>query len=376
MNQLDTHMTWRRWLLLAVFVGVTIWVISRFTGIKDLGAAMSQAHWPWLVVGVVVHMAYFIMYAKLYQLSFDVVGVKSNTWGLLPVMFSALFANTIVPSGGTAGGAIFIADAARRGQSGARAAVGTLLVMLIDLATLVPFLAYGLAFLSVNLQLHAYDLITSAMFVSFIVLLVAGLILAHHEPGWLRRVLGWIRRAANRVGGLFKHPDLVGEDWPDKNAQDLAAAAGAISEYPDKLAWALGWAILMHIVNLGGLWALFLAFRQPIQLGALVAGFAMGIVFFVINVLPQGVAAVEGIMALVFTSVGIPSDTTVAVVLSFRAVNFYLPIIFGFFLLQYLVRMSGSKDQKQKSVASAADPEGDSEDAPKDDPEDDTEGAG
>jgi uncharacterized protein (TIRG00374 family) len=362
MTRLDTHMTWRRWLLVAVFIGITIVVISRFTGLKDLATAMSKAYWPWLVVGVVVHVTYFVMYAKLYQLCFDVVGVESNTWDLLPVMFSALFANTVIPSGGTAGGAIFVADAAQREQSGARAAVGTVLVMLTDLATLIPFIAYGIAFLAANGTLRWYVSMTSAMFLAFLILMTAGLILADLKPNWLRSVLEKLRRLVNTVAGWFKHPDLVGEDWPAQNAHDLATASEAIADYPKKTAMALGWAFVLHFVNLGGLYAFFRAFQQPVQIGTLVAGFAIGIVFFVINVLPQGVAATEGIMALIFTEQGIPSETSVAVVLAFRAVNFYLPIVFGFFLVQYLIRLEKSRaESREKSRAAAADPKEDSE---------------
>jgi uncharacterized protein (TIRG00374 family) len=357
MNQIDTRMTWRRWLLVAVFIGITIVVISRFTGLKDLAAAMSEAYWPWLVLGVAIHAGYFVMYAKLYQLCFDVVGVESTTAGLLPVMFSALFANTIIPSGGTAGGAIYVTDAAQRGQSGARAAVGTVLVMLSDLATLIPFIAYSLFFLAARGSLRWFVSVTTGMFLAFLILMTAGLILADRRPDWLRRVLERLRTLINIVAGWFKHPDLVGEDWPERNAHDLATASDAIVRFPRKVTLALGWAFFLHFVNLAGLFAFFRAFRQPVQLGTLVSGFAIGIVFFVINVLPQGVAATEGIMALIFTSQGVPSETSVAIVLAFRAVNFYLPIVFGFFLVQYLIRLERSRgDPRRESSAAAADP--------------------
>jgi uncharacterized protein (TIRG00374 family) len=365
MNHIATRMDWRRWLLLVVFIGLTIFVVSRFTNLKDLVNALSQGDWLWIVVAVLLHVLYFIMSAKLYQLCFDLVGVESTTWHLLPVLFSAFFVNTLIPSGGAAAAALFVGDAVHRGQSGARAAVGTVLVLLADLSTLIPFVLYGLVFLHTVNRLRAYDSITSAIFIFFILMMVVGLLLARWKPGWLRRVLGWIRDLANRVGGLFKHPDLLAEDWPDQNARDLASAARAFEDHPRKLVRVLAWATAMHVVNLSGLYAFFLAFRQPVLPGALVAGFAMGIVFFVVNLFPQGVAAVEGIMSLVFTSVGIPSDKAVAVVLAFRGVNFYLPLVFGFFLFQYLARFGQEKaSANEKSAAASADPaEGPEEEA-------------
>jgi uncharacterized membrane protein YbhN (UPF0104 family) len=65
----------------------------------------------------------------------------------------------------------------------------------------------------------------------------------------------------------------------------------------------------------------------------LVAGFSLGIVFFIVSVLPQGVGAVEGIMTLIFISMGIPRTNAIVISLAFRGVNFWLPLIAGFILL-------------------------------------------
>jgi uncharacterized protein (TIRG00374 family) len=349
MNQVDVRMDWRRWLLLVVFLGLTALVFSRFTDFKGLVTTLSQGHWPWVVAGILLHAAYFLMNAKLYQLCFVTVGVDSNVWQLLPVIFGAFFINVVVPAGGAAGGALFVGDAIRRGQSGARAAVGTVLVLLCDLSTLIPLIVVGIVFLRLENRLYAYDTITSAIFVFFILFLIAALFLAWWKPGVLRGVLAWVRLVVNRIAARFRRPDLVGEDWADRNAEELGTAAGAIAAHPQQLARALGWAFLMHVVNLAGLYAFFLAFRQTVQLGTLVAGFSMGIVFWVISIIPQGVAAVEGIMSLVFTSMGIPGEKTAAIVLAFRGVNFYLPLIFGFFLLRYATRfVGGSKPSNVK----------------------------
>jgi uncharacterized protein (TIRG00374 family) len=338
MNRIDFHMDWRRWLLLAVFMALTVWVVSRFTNLKELAIALSQGDRLWIVIAVFVHLIYFVMSAKLYRLCFDVVGVESSTGHLLPVLFSAFFINTIIPSMGAAAAALFVGDAVYRGQSGARAAVGTFLVLLVDLTTLTPFVLYGLAFLRAHDLLHLYDSVTSGVFVLAILLMIVGLFLARWKPGWLRRLLGWVRRIVNGVGSRFQHPDLLAEEWPKKNAGELADAAGAIVDNPRKLSRALVWAMAMQVVNLIGLYMLFLAFRQPAPLGAMVAGFAMGIVFFVITIFPQGVAVVEAIMSLVFVSEGIPAPKAVAIVLVFRGANFYLPFLFGVFSLQYLSR--------------------------------------
>jgi uncharacterized membrane protein YbhN (UPF0104 family) len=62
----------------------------------------------------------------------------------------------------------------------------------------------------------------------------------------------------------------------------------------------------------------------------------MGTVFFVVTVIPHVIAAVEGIMLLVFASAGLPPDQAGAAIIVFRGVTFWLPVILGFFSLRQL----------------------------------------
>ncbi len=325
---------WRQWLLLALFALLTLWVVTRFADFSDLTNTLAGGHVLWLVVALVVHLGYFTMYAQLYSLTFGIVGVASTLRQILPVQFGALFVNGVAPSGGTAGAALFIDDANRRGESGARTAIGIVLVLLLDLATLVPFLVFGIVFLATKGKLAAYDWITSLLYVIFVSLLTAALALARWRPRFLRSVLEWLRTQANRIGGWFKHPDVLGESWAEDNANELNTAAVAIRDHPRRLAVAVVWAVLMHAANAVGLYAIFLALDEPVQPGVVAAGFSLGIVFWVVAIIPEGAGAVEGVMALVFTSLGVPKDKAAAIVLVYRAYNFYLPVLAGFLLLQ------------------------------------------
>ncbi len=361
MDQSRFQLSWRRLLLFFLLLLLTVWVFSRFTDFQNLASTLSQARWGWVVVSVVLHLLYFGMYAQLYHFGFAVVGVESRFRDLVPVMFAALFTNVVAPSGGAAGAALFVDDAAQRGESGARAAVGTVLVLLADLATLIPFILYSVIYLRLQGQLQIYDSLSSGIFVLFILFLSLAIGMAGWRPDLFRSILGWVRRAANWIGAKFHHPDLLDEEWPEKNARDFKDAATAIANKPRPLLVTLAWATALHLVNLIGLYVLFLAFEQPVRLGTLVAGFSMGIVFFVVTVVPSGLAAVEGIMSLVFTDLGVPSTKAAAVVLAFRGVNFWMPLILGFFLL---LRVRTFRHGASSSEEEAAAPTG--EDAPSD----------
>jgi uncharacterized membrane protein YbhN (UPF0104 family) len=205
-------------------------------------------------------------------------------------------------------------------------------------------------------KLALYDIISGVFFVLYVAALITAIVLARWKQAWLCRALQGTRQAINWVGQRFKRDELIGEGWPTVTADELAAAAGAIAGDPGRLTLTWLWRTLMQIINVSGLYAFFLAFEQPVPLGTLVAGFAMGIVFFVVSLIPNGIAAVEGIMALVFTSLSVPADKASAVIFAFRGVNFWLPLVAGFVSLHWVRTFQGSFSTQATAEGAASDP--------------------
>ncbi|MGA7614339.1 MAG: lysylphosphatidylglycerol synthase transmembrane domain-containing protein [Thermoanaerobaculia bacterium] len=327
--------------MIIVLVGMTALVAGHFTDFQKLAKAMSDVNWWWIAAGVLIHIAYFFGYALLYTFGFAVVGVESAALELLPVVFAGIFVNAVVPSGAGAA-ALFIDDAIQRGQSGSRTAIGVVLVLIIDLVTLIPFVFWGVAFLVRHHIFKTYDAIGVGVFVIYTVILVMLIVFSRWEPQWVKKILGWVRKLVSKVGGWFKHPDLLPKEWPEKIAGEFCEASMAIGRHPKMLTISILWSILVHGVNAFGLWVLVKAFGESIPAGGLVAAFGLGIVFFVIVAIPQGVAIVEAIMTLIFTSLGVDQSKAVAATLVFRSVNFWLPLVVGLLFL-WKIRRFGQR---------------------------------
>lgn len=324
----------RRWLLLLALVGLVLLVVVRFASLRALLATLAEGEWRWVLAATAVHVLYFILYALLYRNGFATVGLDRHFWELLPLIFGSIFVNTVTASAGIGGAALFIDDAIRRGHSGARAAVGVVLSVAADLVTMLPFILAGVGALFLHRELELLGAIGGGIFALYSLLLCVALVLAGWRPLLLRGLLGRMERLINRVGAWFRRPAMLAEDWAERTASQASTAAAAIPATPQALAVTLGIGLILHIVHLGGLCLLFPAFHQPVDLGALVAGFALGVIFWVITPIPQGVGAVEGIMALVFVSLGIPEPRAFVIILAFRGLNFWLPLLIGGILLR------------------------------------------
>lgn len=331
---------WLLWILVIAFIWV---VIGRLNEISKLAQTLSQGRWEWVLAAALLQVIYYVVFTASYQSAFSTVEVKSRLRKLLPVMFASIFVNVAAPTGGTGGAALFVDDAARRGESASRAAAGMLLMLAADFTAFLALLIPGIIDLSIHHELQAYELAGAIILLLMIGGLVGILAIGFIAPNLLQRLLRWVQRVVNTIGNRFKHSELLDSDWADKNASDFSAAAAAITSHPTRLAQTILLAIAAHLLDLATLFALFMAFSQSVTFGTLVAGYAMGILFWIVSITPQGVGVVEAVMALVYTSLGVPMASATIIALAFRGLTFWLPLLIGFNMLNRVESFRGNK---------------------------------
>ncbi len=346
----------RQWLLWAVAIGV-IWLgVSRSAEILELLQALGQGRWEWIVLAASLQMLYAVVYAALHQAAFATVGVQSSVGQLLPVLFAAVFVNLAAPTTGVAGVALFADDAARRGESPTRTAAGNLLVMIADFATFALLLALGLALLWRRGALQSYQLLAAGVLLCMTLGLAGVLWAGWRWPLRLRALLGLVQRVVNAVAAWMHRPALLRDDWARRNAREFSAAAHAIGARPRQLGQALLWALAMHLVDLACVAALFVAFRYHAGLDVLLAGYAIGMLFWIVAITPAGLGAVESAMTLAFVSLGVPALKATLVVLAYRGLGFWLPVAIGFLLLRRVGSFGAEKGAAQGRAGRTAAP--------------------
>jgi phosphatidylglycerol lysyltransferase len=322
---------WILWLLVIAFVWV---VVSRFTQAEKLAETLASGQWQWILAAAALQVIYYLVFTGLYRAAFYTVGVESRFRDLVPVTLGSLFVNVITPSGGAAGAALFVDDAAQRGQSPARAAAGTVLALAADLIAFALALFAGIAYLFARHDLRSFEVVAAILLTMLIASLSGSLLLGLWRPRLLGRLLGFVQRAVSGFYGWFRRPPPLASDWAARNTREFADAAEAIRLHPRRLALTMGIALAGHALDIVTLHVLFIAFGHPVAFGPLVAGYAMGILFWIISPTPQGIGVVEGVMALVYTSLGVRAETATVVSLAFRGLTFWLPLVLGFFLLR------------------------------------------
>ncbi len=344
---------WRRLLFALLSVALLAFVVSQFTSVRELGADFTGADWRWLAVAAALQVVVFLLYGGLYQHGLAAVEVRSDALRLVPVLLASIFAKTVLPLTAAPAAAVFIDDATARGQSGPRTAVAMIVVLVMDLLTAVPFVVAGAAFLVARSTLVGFALLGVALFGAFIAALVVAVALAARWPARLAALLEVLGGTANRVLRRLGRGALVARDWGQRTADQLVAGVAAVPRHPREVAAGTAYALAIHVVSLAALAALFLAFGQPLDPAALAAGFGMSIVFFIVSVVPDGIGAVEGSMALVFVALGMAPAAAILVTIAYRVLNVWIPVGIGFYCARRL-RLFGAEVRPAAPPAVAA----------------------
>jgi phosphatidylglycerol lysyltransferase len=337
---------WIFWLLIIAF----IWIVwSRFAEIKNLTDTLARGQIQWVLVAVFLQAVHFVAHAGIYKSAFDTVELETRLVDLVPLVFGSIFVNVVAPVGGTSGAAIFVDDAARRGRSAGRTAAGTVLQLVVDLVAIYMILVIGMIYLFRYHHLQTFEVIAAVLLFAITSGQSGILLMGLWRPQALHRLLTWFQNLLKRIAKRLKRQPFLPEDWAERNAHEFSQAASAISRHPTRLlrAWVI--ALFSQSINIASLYAIFLAFQQNISLGPLIAGYAMGILFLIVSITPQGIGVVEGVMTLVFTSLGIPAGSAAVISLTYRGLSFWLPLLVGFLLLHRMRSFSVQESSLAKS---------------------------
>ncbi len=277
--------------------------------------------------------------------------------GTLSLMVGAVnFVNTVAPSAGAAGVAIFMSEARRRNYSPGRAAVAGVLFLLFDYLGLISVLMVGLIILIRRNDLSLVVILASLALIALAMLFAFLLLLGMQSAVALGNALAKIGRFLNKIMKPFIHREYFSEAKAHEFAIEAAEGLERMRSEPKSMLMPLLLGLTNKLALIIILTLVFLAFRIPISIGTIIASFSIGYLFVIISPTPSGIGVVEGALTLALTRMYISLEDAALITLSYRGITFWLPMLYGMISLRVLERVgikpnnSNNHDQKQTEI--------------------------
>ena len=112
------------WVPSIISIAVVVFIAVRYAEYGQVVDAFKEGNLLYLFVAFALQILMYLTLVKLYQVTFEVIDVVRKYWTYFRVVLASIFANTLTPSGGIAGTAVFVEEGRRANNTAVRSASG------------------------------------------------------------------------------------------------------------------------------------------------------------------------------------------------------------------------------------------------------------
>src|SRR5215218_8419446 len=304
-------------LLLVAFVVIHV-VLPQIAGARRTLSLLAGVDLRLIALGIALEAASILSYTNLTRAMIP-HDKAPPFFTLLRIQLSTLSLSHVVPGGSAAGGALGYRLLTRAGLPGTDAAfamaaqgIGSAVVLnlLLWLGLLVSIL--GGAYNPLYATAALVGVVLLGGFSAVVVLLMRG------EQG----AAGVMRTVARRV-------PLLDEESVHRFVLRLASRLQTLVADRRRLARGLLWDLAFWLCSAASLWVFLAAFGYRAGVDGLIVAFGLAYVLAAIPITPAGLGVVEATMIALLTFFGADRGTATLGVVSYRLINFWLPIPLG-----------------------------------------------
>ena len=137
-----------------------------------------------------------------------------------------------------------------------------------------------------------------------------------------RHADAWIRT-------LARHIPAIDQDRVSSSLRKIAERITLLINNRRNLWWAFTWAALNWLFDAACLWVCLWAFGTVVSPIDLLVAYGLANVLAAIPITPAGLGVVEGVLIPTLVGFGVPHGQAILAVLSYRLINFWIPIPVG-----------------------------------------------
>jgi uncharacterized protein (TIRG00374 family) len=345
---------WGRLLLGAAALGLLLVVALRDRAqVQALLQVLRGARPAWVALAVALQAATLLNQPALYQALYQALRLPARWRDLAPLVWAGHFLNAATPSAGLGGTALLLDDARRRGWDMARASLASTLYFVLNFAVFGLVLAAAVAALLARHELSRAEAVAATILGLGLAVAALLLTLLALRPTLFESwALGLCERANRLARRVLKRP-IAEPSEASRFVREFADGLSEIGRARGILWRIIGHALLVDGLEMAVLGTCFMALGgaagQSVDAATVLTGYAIGTLFLVVSVTPQGLGVVEGAMAAAFTSMGVPAARAAAVVLAYRGLSFWLPLLAGFLALRWTPRLQNTPNHKEEN---------------------------
>lgn len=334
---------WKTIITVATLVALALLMYVVRDQIAETVTNLSRVNMYALLLIIPAQMLSYDATARMYRYLFIVLRHHLSYKFLLKISLEMNFVNNVFPSGGVSGFSYF---GLRLRSSDISVGQATLVQVFRFILLFISFqvlLLAGLFLLALGGQANSFMLLIAG---SLVTLLLLGTMATAFIVGSKKRIntfFTYITRMINKFIHLVRpnHPETINIKRVQRVFTDLHEGYTMIKDNPSVLKKPLLYSLLMNVAEILTVYAVFVAFGEWVNPGAVIIAYAIANFAGLISVLPGGVGIYEALMTAVLASAGVPPGVSIPVIIMYRVLSMLLQLPPGYILYHRAVQDDG-----------------------------------
>jgi uncharacterized protein (TIRG00374 family) len=335
-KQINQSNKFRRILSVATLIAMLALIYFLRDQIIETFTNLGNVNFYFLFLIIVWQILNYHTYAKLYQSLFEILGTKIGYKSMYKVAVELNFVNHVFPSAGVSGFSYF---GLRMRQLGATAAQSALVQTMRFVTVFISFqvlLFGGLLMLAIDNQASNLAILVASTMGT---LLFVGTWLVIYIVGDRKRIDSFFTALTKSLNYLIRlvrprHPETISIVAARKQFLEFHENYNILRKNYKKLKMPLFYSFFASLTEILTIYAVYMAFDEWVNLGAVILAYAIANFAGLISVLPGGIGVYEGLMTAVLATVGVPPSKSLPVTVMYRVLSMLVQLPPGYYLYQ------------------------------------------
>ncbi len=345
----------RNWKLIVNIITVAVLLLLVFL-IRDQIVQtfhnLGKVNWHYLVLLLPLAALNFHAQTRMYQYLFDLIGHKLHYKFTLDVALELNFVNQVFPSGGVSGISYFGVRMRSAHITGTQASLVQIMKLLLLFVSFEVLLAFGLLILALEGKANDLMVLVAGSITTLLVIGTAAFIAIIGSERRIHITFTAITRGINKViGFVTRNKNTIDTERAERIVKDLHVSYKTIESRYKDLRSPLVWALIVNLSAIMSIYAVYIAFGQWVNLGAIIVAYSVANFAGLVSVLPGGAGIYEALMIGVLVAGGIPAALSLPVTVMYRVLSTLIQLPPGYILYHRSVHRTGATplDQPNES---------------------------
>jgi hypothetical protein len=283
---------------------------------------------------------------EMYRGLFSVVGNKVKYWFLYKASLELNFINHVFPSGGVSGISYFGMRLRNDEITGGKATLIQLMKLVLLFLSFEILLVAGLLFLAIGNKANDFVILVTSSITTLMVVGTLAFVMIIGSQKRITATFTFLTKVINRILHFFlpKSPETISIVRVQRVFEELHNNYKLIESQWKDLRWPFFWGLIANATEVASIYAVYIAFGEWVNVGAIILAYAVANVAGLISVMPGGVGIYEALMTGVLVASGVPAAVSLPVTVMYRVVSMLIQLPPGYYFYHRALHKSGEPD--------------------------------